>query len=128
MRILLDTCTFLWIVLDAEELTARARGLFTDPGNEVYLSVVSAWEIAVKHAIRRLSLPDEPRLYVPRQRERHRIRSLPLDEASTLQVSVLPRIHDDPFDRMLICQAMVHGLTILSPDEAMGKYPVAITW
>ncbi len=92
------------------------------------MSVVSAWEIAVKHAIGRLHLPEDPRLYVPEQRERHGIQSLSLDEASSLQVSSLPDIHDDPFDRMLISQALMHGLTIVSPDEAIKKYPVRILW
>ena len=128
MRLLLDTCTFLWLILDDEALTGRVKDLFVNPDNEVFLSVVSAWEIAVKHAIGRLDLPEDPRLYVPEQRERHGIQSLSLDEASLLQVSSLPDIHDDPFDRMLISQALMHGLTIVSPDEAIKKYPVRILW
>ena len=128
MRLLLDTCTFLWLILDTEELTERVKDLFADPDNEVFLSVVSTWEIAVNYAIGRLDLPEEPRLYIPEQRERHRVRSLPLDEPASLQVSTLPKIHSDPFDRMLISQAMIHGLTILSPDDMMKKYPVRIAW
>jgi len=128
MKLLLDTCTFLWLILNAKDLTERAKQLFRDPDNEVYLSVVSTWEIAVKYAIGRLDLPEEPRLYVPRQRERHGIQSLPLDEPASLQVSALPRIHSDPFDRMLIAQALTHGLTILSPDDLIKKYPVQIIW
>jgi PIN domain nuclease of toxin-antitoxin system len=128
MRILLDTCTFLWLILDTEELTEKVKDLFADSDNEVFLSVVSTWEIAVKYAIGRLDLPEEPRFYIPEQRERHRVRSLPLDEPASLQVSTLPKIHSDPFDRMLISQAMIHGLTILSPDDMMKKYPVRIAW
>jgi PIN domain nuclease of toxin-antitoxin system len=128
MRILLDTCTFLWLILGADDLSDRARQLFVDPDNEVYLSVVSAWEIAVKYAIGRLDLPEEPRLYIPEQRERHRIQSLFLGEEASLQVSSLPGIHNDPFDRMLISQALIHGLTILSPDHLIKKYPVKIIW
>jgi PIN domain nuclease of toxin-antitoxin system len=128
MRILLDTCTFLWLILGTEELTEKVKDLFADPDNEVFLSVVSTWEIAVKYAIGRLDLPEEPRLYIPEQRERHGVRSLPLDEPASLQVSTLPKIHSDPFDRMLISQAMIHGLTILSPDDMMKKYPVRIAW
>jgi PIN domain nuclease of toxin-antitoxin system len=128
MRILLDTCTFLWLILGTEELTEKVKELFADSDNEVFLSVVSTWEIAVKYAIGRLDLPDEPRFYIPEQRERHRVRSLPLDEPASLQVSTLPKIHSDPFDRMLISQAMIHGLTILSPDDMMKKYPVRIAW
>jgi PIN domain nuclease of toxin-antitoxin system len=128
MRLLLDTSTFLWLILGADELTDTAKNLFVDPDNEVYLSVVSAWEIAVKYALGRLDLPEEPRLYIPGQRERHGIHSLSLDESASLQVSALPRIHNDPFDRMLISQALFHGLTILSPDELIKKYPVRIVW
>lgn len=128
MRILLDTCTFLWLILDSEELTEKVKDLFADSDNEVFLSVVSTWEITVKYAIGRLDLPEEPRFYIPEQRERHRVRSLPLDEPASLQVSTLPKIHSDPFDRMLISQAMIHGLTILSPDDTMKKYPVRIAW
>jgi len=128
MKLLLDTCAFLWLILGAEALTDRAKDLFADPDNEVFLSVVSAWEIAVKHALGRLALPEEPRLYVPEQRERHGIQSLPLDEQSALQVSALPGIHGDPFDRMLISQALINGLTILSPDELIRKYPVRVLW
>ncbi len=128
MRILLDTCTFLWLILDAGELTGRVKDLFADSDNEVFLSVVSTWEIAVKHAIGRLDLPEEARLYIPEQRERHGIQSLSLDEPSSLQVSALPKIHSDPFDRMLISQALIHGLTILSPDDMIKKYPVRIVW
>jgi len=128
MKLLLDTCTFLWLILDTEELTDRVKDLFADPDNEVFLSVVSTWEIAVKYAIGRLDLPEESRFYIPEQRERHRVRSLPLDEPASLQVSTLPKIHSDPFDRMLISQSLIHGLTILSPDELMKKYPVRIIW
>jgi PIN domain nuclease of toxin-antitoxin system len=128
MRLLLDTCVFLWLILDDKELTGRVREIFVDPDNEVFLSVVSAWEIAVKYAIGRLDLPEEPRLYIPEQRERHGIQPLSLDEPSSLQVSDLPGIHSDPFDRMLISQSLIHGLTILSPDELIKKYPVRIIW
>jgi PIN domain nuclease of toxin-antitoxin system len=128
MRLLLDTCTFLWLILGADDLSEKAKTLFVDPDNDVYLSVVSAWEIAVKYSIGRLELPEDPRVYVPQQRERHAIRSLPLDEPESLQVSTLPTIHDDPFDRMLISQALIHGMTIMSPDEAIKKYPVQIAW
>jgi PIN domain nuclease of toxin-antitoxin system len=67
-------------------------------------------------------------LYIPEQREKHGIQSLLLDEASSLQVSSLPKVHNDPFDRMLISQALIHGLTILTPDELIKKYPVRILW
>lgn len=104
MRLLLDTSTFLWLINDAPELSDRAREGIVDPGNEVFLSSVSAWEIAVKSALRKLPLPRSADRLVPEERERHAIESLPLDEESTLQLVRLPRLHRDPFDRMLVCR------------------------
>ena len=71
MRFLLDTCTFLWIAARSDELSPHARECFADPDNEVYLSVVSAWEIALKHALKRLPLPEPPARFVPVERDRH---------------------------------------------------------
>jgi PIN domain nuclease of toxin-antitoxin system len=128
MKVLLDTSTFLWIYLDSPELSEEARRIFVDSGNEIYLSSVSAWEIAIKYSIRRLPLPEPPHRFIPSQRERHGIESLPLDEESSLHLSRLPRLHRDPFDRMLICQAIAHGLAILTPDPLITKYPLRCLW
>jgi PIN domain nuclease of toxin-antitoxin system len=128
MKILLDTCTFLWIITDDPNLSSRARELFSDPAHDIYLSVVSAWEIAIKHAIGRLPLPKKPEQFIPSQRARHGITSLALEEEDTLYVTRLPEFHRDPFDRMLICQAIVNGMTILTPDESITRYPVRCTW
>jgi PIN domain nuclease of toxin-antitoxin system len=128
VRILLDTCTFLWIIGDAPELSNRARELFIDPANDVFLSAVSAWEISVKHGLGRLPLPEPPEKFIPFHRERHGIEALPLEEEATLYLNRLPSSHRDPFDRMLICQAIVHGLVILTPDELVTQYPVRSLW
>jgi len=128
MRILLDTSTFLWIITDAPELSPRACQLFSDPTNEVYLSTVSTWEIAIKYALDRLPLPEPPERFIPFQRKEHGVESLLLDEEATLHLARLPRIHKDPFDRMLVCQALVHGLVILTPDEFILQYPVRWIW
>ena len=128
MRILLDTCTFLWLVSDAPELSDAARKVFAEVENEVYLSAVSTWEIAVKHALGRLHLPMLPEQYVPDQRTRHEISFLPLHEDATLFLKRVPRIHKDPFDRMLICQALVHDLVILTPDPLISQYTVGTMW
>lgn len=128
MRLLLDTCTFLWLIVDAPDLSPRARELFRSPESDVYLSSVSAWEIAVKHSLGRLPLPEPPGRFVPAQREAHGVESLALDEESVLQVGRLPLLHRDPFDRMLVCQAIVHGLAILTPDPLVADYPVRIVW
>ena len=128
MRLLLDTCTFLWIVSDDPALSGEARAVFADPANEVFLSAVSVWEIVVKHALGRLPLPDPPMQFVPAQRTRHGIQSLPLDEDAVLHLPRLPEYHKDPFDRMLVCQAIAHGLALLTPDEAIRQYPVRALW
>lgn len=128
MRLLLDTCTFLWILSDSPELSFEALDLFTAAENEVFLSPVSTWEIAVKHSLGRLPLPEAPAELIPPMRNAHGIESLSLDEESTLHVSRLPDYHKDPFDRMLICQAIVWDLVILTPDEEIRQYPVKTQW
>ena len=128
MRILLDTATFLWVITDAPELSDDARALFVDSANEIYLSSVSTWEIAIKHSLGRLPLPEPPVRFVPAQRKQHGIDSLPLDEEVTLHLTRLPVLHKDPFDRMLVCQAIVHHFVILTPDELISQYPVRTIW
>ncbi|RJQ55862.1 MAG: type II toxin-antitoxin system VapC family toxin [Desulfobacteraceae bacterium] len=128
MKILLDTCTFLWIITDAPDLSNKSRDLFADSLNEVYLSAVSAWEIAFKYALGRLPLPQSPGEYIPEQRDKHRIISLPLEEDATLYLDRLPEYHKDPFDRMLVCQAIVNSMAILTPDERIKQYPIRYLW
>lgn len=128
MRLLLDTCTFLWIAVNAKDLSVSARKLFVDPGNDVFLSVASAWEIAVKHRLGKLPLPEPVARFVPALRERHGIESLTLDEESALHEARLPPLHRDPFDRILVSQAIVHGLVILTPDSQVQQYPVRTIW
>jgi PIN domain nuclease of toxin-antitoxin system len=128
MRLLVDTCTFLWIVGGATELSDRAREAFADPANEALLSAVSAWEIAVKHRLGRLPLPAPPDLFVPAQRTAHGLDPLPIDEEAALQVAKLPDLHRDRFDRMLVAQAIVGGLVVLTPDDHIRAYPVRTLW
>ncbi len=128
MRLLLDTCTFLWILAESPELSFEALDLFTTPENEVFLSSVSTWEIAVKHSLGKLPLPEPPTEFVPSMRTAHGIETLSLDEESTLYTSRLPPYHKDPFDRMLVCQAIAQDLVILTPDDAIRQYPVKTRW
>ena len=128
MRILLDTATFLWVIIDSADLSDDARELFVDPDNEIYLSSVSTWEIAIKYSLGRLPLPDPPPKFIPAQRKHHGIDALTLDEEATLHLARLPALHKDPFDRMLVCQAVVQNLVILTPDELISQYPVRTIW
>jgi PIN domain nuclease of toxin-antitoxin system len=128
MKLLLDTCTFLWVASGSRSLSARARTLFESAEHEVYLSAASAWEIAIKHGLGRLPLPQPPDRLVREWREAHAIAALPIDEAAALHVTRLPALHRDPFDRMLVSQAIVHGLTILTPDPLVMQYPALTTW
>jgi PIN domain nuclease of toxin-antitoxin system len=128
MNLLLDTCTFLWIALDPSQLSSQALALFQDPANRVFLSSVSAWEIAVKFGLGKLLLQQPPEVFVPQQRTAHQIAELVLREEEALRVSQLPALHKDPFDRMLICQALANSLTILTPDPLIRQYSALIQW
>ena len=126
MRLLLDTHIFLWFISGDERLPEVMRASIRDPTNDVYVSVVSFWEALVKHHIGKLPLPHPPEHYLPMQREHHHMTSLSLDEASVLRLPDLPPFHRDPFDRMLICQAVEHGLTLVTVDEDITGYPVSV--
>jgi PIN domain nuclease of toxin-antitoxin system len=127
MRLLLDTCTFLSLA-GGESLSPVAANAIREPFNEVLLSAVSAWEIVVKHGNGQLPLPEPPEKLIPTERRLRRIKTLPLDEDASFHLPRLPRLHRDPFDRMLICQAIAHGLAIVTPDPLITQYPVRVIW
>jgi PIN domain nuclease of toxin-antitoxin system len=128
MKLLLDTCTFLWALSGTPALPPRVAEMFRVPENEVFLSAASAWEIALKYAQRRLMLPEPPERYVPAQRDARGIVTLAIDEECALHAARLPVLHRDPFDRMLVSQAIVHGMTILTPDRLVTQYPARTLW
>ncbi|HSA87577.1 MAG TPA: type II toxin-antitoxin system VapC family toxin [Nitrospira sp.] len=128
MKLLLDTCTFLWLITDDPALSDKARDLFIDPVNEAYLSSVSVWEIVVKFSLNKLPLPQAPERFIPEQREQHGISPLPLEEQAVFYLSRLSALHRDPFDRVLICQAIQHELTLLTPDPLITQYAVKTAW
>jgi PIN domain nuclease of toxin-antitoxin system len=128
VRLLLDTCTFLWLSGGGRALPPAAAAAFQTAGNDVYLSAASAWEIALKYARGRLPLPVPPTALVASERDRLGIASLAVDEESSLHVSKLPMLHGDPFDRLLVAQAIVHGLIILTPDPIVARYPARTMW
>ena len=124
MKLLLDTHIFLWYISGDHHLPKSLKDIIQDSANEVYLSVVSLWESIVKYHLGKLPLPLSPEKYLPLQRERHNISSLSLDEAGIIHLSDLPSFHRDPFDRMLICQAIEHDMTIVTMDAAIAQYPI----
>lgn len=128
MKLLLDTCTFLWLIIGKDELSPNAINAFSDPQNEVYLSAVSAWEINVKYRLGKLPLPLSPDKFIPKERKRHLVTPLELTEQDTLHLCKLPTPHKDPFDRMLVCQSIEHSLTILTPDPLISQYPIRCLW
>ena len=128
MRLLLDTCTFLWIAAGSTQLSRRAAQLFADPANEVFLSAVSAWEIALKYSLGRLTLPGPPAEYIVNLRERLGFAALPIKEEEVLYPPRIPRLHHDPFDRLLVCQAVINRLALLTPDPLISQYSVRSIW
>jgi PIN domain nuclease of toxin-antitoxin system len=126
MRLLLDTHIFLWHITNNPQLPELWRASIEDEANDVFLSVVSHWEIAIKYHLGRLPLPSSPESYIPAQRRLHQIYSLPLNEQSVQQIVQLPPVHRDPFDRILIYQALAHQLTIVTLDHLFSAYPVSL--
>jgi len=126
MKLLLDTHIFLWYISSDARLPQAMSDGIRNSDNDVFLSVVSLWESITKHQIGKLPLPQPPEKYLPLQRERHQIFSLSLDEASITHLAKLPSVHRDPFDRMLICQAIEHSLVIMTRDNVFENYPVSI--
>ncbi len=126
MRILLDTHIFLWYISADSQLPAAFRDAIRDPANEVYLSVASVWEAVIKYALGKLPLPEAPAEYLPRQREAHRIATLPVEEAALVHLAGLAPLHRDPFDRILIAQALQHSLQLATVDESVRAYPVPL--
>ncbi len=126
MRILLDTHVFLWYITDDPRLSTVAAEVIQDEGNDVFLSVVSVWEALAKHQLGKLPLPTPADEYLRSRREQHNIASLPFDEPSLSHLLRLPLHHRDPFDRMLICQALQHELQVLTVDALFEKYPITV--
>lgn len=128
LRLLLDTCTFIWLTQEPDRLGPRARALLDDLSNELLLSHVSVWEIYNKSQAGKLALPDVPRRWVEEQRVARGVTPWPIDLPSLGRMSELPLHHRDPFDRLLVAQALVHGFTLLSPDSAFAPYGVRVAW
>ena len=128
MKLLLDTHAFLWWITDDPKLSSRAREIMSDIDNEVFFSAASGWEITIKAKMGRIKLPDEPHLFIPAQLRMNAIQSLPILMSHVLHVFTLPDYHRDPFDRMLIAQAQLEGLPIMSADPQISRYQIEVIW
>ncbi len=128
MRALLDTHAFLWWVLEDPRLSITARATIADPDIEVLVSAVSAWEITIKAAAGRLDLPEPARTYVPSRTSANDFHELPISVAHAVGVGDLPGLHRDPFDRMLVAQAQVEGIPIVTNDAAIARYDIETIW
>jgi len=128
MRYLLDTHTFLWWNMDDEQLSALAKDLIADSQNEIFLSAASAWEIAIKTARGRLTLPEDPTRYVSNRLHLHGFQALPIQIHHAVQVYQLPTHHADPFDRLLIAQSQMEAMPLISIDPDIRKYNVEVIW
>lgn len=128
MRLLLDTATYIWLVMDGSQLSRNARLLLADPSNQLYLSTASAWEIVIKHAKGHIELGMPIEAFLTHQRHIHWVESLPITEDAVLALRHLPDMHQDPFDRLLIAQAVAEDMTIITSDRLISRYPVAVVW
>jgi PIN domain nuclease of toxin-antitoxin system len=126
MRLLLDTQVFLWYISADPRLPVAFSNAIRDPANEVYLSVASVWEAVIKHTLGKLPLPAGPAEFLPQQRAAHQIANLPLDEPALVHLAGLPLLHRDPFDRILIAQALQHGFMLATADDAIRAYRVPL--
>ena len=124
MRVLIDTQCWLWMSASPERLSKRTQELLRDAGTERLLSVASIWELAIKHQLGKISLPVSPLDFVPSRLETTQTDALPISAAHALRVGTLPRHHRDPFDRMIVAQAMVEGVAVLTADRVFARYEV----
>ncbi len=131
MNLLIDTCVFLWATGEPERLSTPASRAIRDGDTEVYVSVVTLWEVLLKHGKGQLELDtrnDSALGFLLDQCEIHHFTLLGIDIPTLEPLERLPRIHRDPFDRMLICQVIEHGLALVTPDAAIRHYPIKTFW
>jgi len=126
VRVLLDTQVWLWMLAAPDRLSSEARALVASPETELWLSAASSWEIAIKVGVGKLTLPESPEPYLPRVMRRMGITPLPIEHRHALHVATLPRHHRDPFDRLLVAQAQLEQLPLMTADASLGAYDVEI--
>jgi PIN domain nuclease of toxin-antitoxin system len=128
VRLLLDTHAFLWFLLDDPQLSASARALIEDPANDVEISPASYWEIAIKIGLNKYALPEPYQIFMEREIADNDFRILPIEPKHTAVLTTLPLHHRDPFDRLIVAQAMVEGISVVSIDPRLDAYPIKRLW
>jgi PIN domain nuclease of toxin-antitoxin system len=128
VKVLLDTQCWLWMQVAPERFSSAAMALVRDLDNGLFLSAVSAWEIAIKYALGKLPLPLPPEEYVPSRLARSGVLALAVTHSHALHVATLPHHHRDPFDRLLVAQAQLEGMAILTVDRQLEPYDVTVHW
>ena len=128
MKILLDTNSFLWFISGSERLSINARERIADLDNQLFLSSASLWEIAIKVSIEKLELLQPYNQLIPQQLEENDINILPIELSHLTTVVELPFYHRDPFDRLIIAQALTEDLPVVSPDSLFSQYAIKLIW
>jgi PIN domain nuclease of toxin-antitoxin system len=128
MKYLLDTSVWLWTLWDPERIARKAREEIANMSHSVFVSAVTSWEIAIKTAAGKLALPEPPASYVPRRMADQGLRPLAVTHPHALAVFALPPHHRDPFDRLLVAQAQLEDMILVTSDRILEKYPVEILW
>jgi PIN domain nuclease of toxin-antitoxin system len=124
VRLLLDTHAFLWATGEPSRLSPRVRKFVQEPKHEIFVSVAACWEIVIKHALGKLTLPMLPNSWLPSRIAALGLKTLPITLDHVIALESLPAIHDDPFDRVMVAQAAVEGLTLATRDTRILRYPV----
>ena len=128
MKYLLDTIVWLWSVGPSKTIGTAGLEILASREEEIYLSAASSWEIAIKTRLGKFQLPEPPGRYVPKRLIDQGIRSLPINQDYSLEVYDLPSHHSDPFDRIIIAQAIVEDMVVLTSDRVFEKYPIDVVW
>ncbi len=126
MKLLLDTQIWLWLQTQPERVVDDVRDRLVEGSTQLLLSAASSWEIAIKHALGKLALPEPPRDYVPSRMRSSGVDGLQVSHAHALHVATLPHHHGDPFDRLLVAQAQLEDLTLLTADRQLERYDVDV--
>ena len=128
MQYLLDTHTFLWMAADPANLSRKVRRIVLKESNRLYLSAASGWEIALLDRLNRLELPDEPQRFIPEAMQRLCVLPILISFYTAISAAMLPLIHRDPFDRIIIAEALKEKMTILTKDNKFAEYDVRSLW